>query len=371
MADKLNLIAAIYDAVHDPSCWDEVVKRIVEETKSMSGNLVLQQPGAGGLTALYNVDPVIAESYAEIHHKDDPLKKPEWRIAPGEVRYCSYTQTDSFKASTYYNEFVRPQGWVNLVVTGLTRSSDSFALLALTRAPNAAWVEPAEWHLLNTLAPHLQRAAAIHTLLARSRAIVNALSATADFAVILLTDRCHILFANSKAEDLLRRQIGLRIEHGQLVATTPALTYRLQALTCSTVKPKPCTGDLGGTVELPRGENEAPLLAHVIPLAAHRAASIFDIDRPAAAIIIVDPTLHLATHVAYFARNFGLTPAESRVLAEIIGGHGLLAAATKLNITEATARCHANHILAKTGTTRQTELVRRFFETALPVLASA
>jgi DNA-binding CsgD family transcriptional regulator len=31
-----------------------------------------------------------------------------------------------------------------------------------------------------------------------------------------------------------------------------------------------------------------------------------------------------------------------------------------------TARTHAKHILAKTGTARQTELIRRFFETALP-----
>jgi hypothetical protein len=37
-----DLIAAIYDSVIDPSRWDEVVKRIVEATKSFSGNLLLQ-----------------------------------------------------------------------------------------------------------------------------------------------------------------------------------------------------------------------------------------------------------------------------------------------------------------------------------------
>ncbi|PNE10519.1 MAG: hypothetical protein CR217_13995 [Beijerinckiaceae bacterium] len=47
-----ELIAAIYDAIIDPSRWDEVVKRIVEATKSFSGNLVLQQADAGSLTAL-------------------------------------------------------------------------------------------------------------------------------------------------------------------------------------------------------------------------------------------------------------------------------------------------------------------------------
>src|ERR1700731_32618 len=126
-----DLIAAIYDSVIDPSRWDEVVKRIVEATKSFSGNLVLQQPDAGSLTALYNVDPLVAAAYAQTYHKTDPLNTPAWRIAPGEVRACTYTRTDQFKASAYYHEFVRPQGWVNLVVTGLARTPDSFALLAL------------------------------------------------------------------------------------------------------------------------------------------------------------------------------------------------------------------------------------------------
>jgi hypothetical protein len=39
-----------------------------------------------------------------------------------------------------------------------------------------------------------------------------------------------------------------------------------------------------------------------------------------------------------FSAKFGLTAAETRVLGEIIAGHGLLAAAARLNITEATAR---------------------------------
>jgi DNA-binding CsgD family transcriptional regulator len=41
-------------------------------------------------------------------------------------------------------------------------------------------------------------------------------------------------------------------------------------------------------------------------------------------------------------------------------------AAAQLKITEATARTHAKRILSKTGTNRQTELIRRFFETVLP-----
>jgi DNA-binding CsgD family transcriptional regulator len=368
-----DLIAAIYDAIIDPSRWDEVVKRIVEATKSFSGNLVLQQVGAGNLTALYNVDPVVADAYAQTYYKNDPLRTPAWSLAPGEVRVCSYTQTEWFKASAYYDEFVRPQGWANLVATGLARTCSAFSLLALTRSPDAIWVEPAEWQLLQTLAPHLQRAAAIHDLLSRTRATTNSLGAAvaaAGFAVFLLTEDCRVVFANAKAEDLVRRQMGLRYALGRLAAATPALTARLHALARHGSWPGRAEGDVGGSLELSRGDCP-PLLAHVIPLAASRAAAVFDIDRPAAAVFVVDPAAGLGGQIERFAARFGLTIAETRVLGEIIGGNGLLAAAAKLKITEATARSHANHILAKTGTSRQTELIRRFFETALPGVAAS
>jgi DNA-binding CsgD family transcriptional regulator len=308
------------------------------------------------------VDPVFAEAYAKTYHKNDPLTMPEWRIAPGEVRACSrYTQSSGFKASAYYEAFVRPQGWADLIVT-----PDSFALLALTRSPRAVWVKEAEWHLLESLAPHLQRAAAVHTLLAQTRTAANALSTATGFAVFLLSGSCRILFANAKAEELLRRGIGLRCERGRLAATTPALTHRLEALARAGASPRHAEGETGGTLELKRSENCPPLVAHVVPLAASRAASVFEIDRPAAAVFVVDPAAGLAAQIAHFAGRFGLTHAETRVLAEIIGGTGIPAAAAKLNIAETTARSHANHILAKTGAARQAELIRRFFETALP-----
>ncbi len=370
VADETDLIAAIYDAIIDPSRWAEVVKRIVEGTNSFSGNLLFQQVDSGSLTALYNVDPAVAEAYAQTYHKNDPLNSPAWSIAPGEVRACSYTQTGSFKASAYYNEFVRPQGWVNLVATGLARTPDAFALMVLTRSPRAAVVEPAELHLLETLAPHLQRAAAVHALLAQTRATANSLAAAAGFAVFLLSGNCRVLFANPKAEDLVRRQMGLRYERGQLAASTPALTHRLHALARAGSWPGRANGDIGGTIELSRGENCLPLLAHVIPLAASRAAAVFDIGGPAAAVFVVDPAAGLGAQIERFYARFGLTIAETRVLGEIIGGNGLLAAAGRLKITEATARSHANRILAKTGTSRQTELIRRFFETALPGLSA-
>ncbi len=273
-----DLIAAIYDVIIEPSGWDEVVNRIVEATKSMSGGLLKEEANA------------------------------------------------------------------------------------------AHPVELAEWQLLETLAPHLQRAAAIHDLLGRVRAVTNSLGdavAAAGFAVFLLTGDCRVAFANAKAEDFVRRGMGLRYERGRLAAATPALTARLRAFARQWSRPRQGEGHTGETLELSRGENCPPLVAHVIPLDRNRTVASLDLDRPAAALFVIDPAAKLDATAQRFADQFGLTGAETRILVELVRGDGLLSAAAQLKITEATARTHAKRILAKTGTCRQTELIRRFFETTL------
>jgi hypothetical protein len=166
-----DLIAAIYDAIIEPSGWDEVVKRIVEATKSESGTLWIQQPDAAHLSSTCNIDPFYTDAYVQHYHKINPLSAAAATIAPGEVRTAtSISQTDSFKASAHYNEHVRPQGWADFVAVGLVRAPKTFGVLSLHRSPDAIWVESKEWHLLETLAPHLKRAAEIHQLLARERA---------------------------------------------------------------------------------------------------------------------------------------------------------------------------------------------------------
>ena len=186
------------------------------------------------------------------------------------------------------------------------------------------------------------------------------------FGVFLLTADCRVIRANAKAEDLVRLGISLRYEQGRLTAANPALTARLNRLVHQGVLSANAEGDVGGTLELRGGDDRAPLLAHVIPLAANRAVSIFDIDRPAAAVFIVDPAADFGARVRRFASRFRLTPGETRVVAVIIGGEGLQGASERLKISRATVRTHLDRIFSKTETNRQTELIRRFFEMSSP-----
>jgi len=194
-----DLIAAIYDTIVEPSGWDEVVKRIVDATKSVSGGILAHQvdalthqvDAAAHATARCNIDPFYADAYVQHYWQFSPLIPAAATIAPGEVRtHAHITQTDKFRASAFFHEWVRPQGWTDFVGIGLRRTPKAFEQVRLMRSPDAIWVEPAEWQLLEAFAPHLQRAAAIQDLLSRARATTGSLGAAvaaAGFAVFLLT----------------------------------------------------------------------------------------------------------------------------------------------------------------------------------------
>jgi len=370
MASESDLIGRIYDCIFDPARWEEVVTRIVEATGSVSGAIITHRAGAAHLTALCGIDTFYADAYVRHYYKINPLAAAAATLSPGEVRAGTpYTQTGYFRASAFYNEFARPQGWADVIAIGLRREAATCAFMTLDKSPDAIGLEPKEWHLLEALAPHLKRAAELNQLLSQSRAMMDSLGAAvaaAGFAVFLMTGDCRILFANAKAEEFLRRGAGLRRERGRLAAATPAPTSRLQALARAAARPARAEGDIGGTIELPRGQDRPPLIAHVIPLAANRTVSIFDFDRPAAAVFVVDPAAKFGGQLRRFASCFRLTAAETRVLREIVGGNGLRAAAARLKISPATAHTHAIRIFAKTGTSRQTELIRLFFEASLP-----
>src|ERR1700726_43809 len=100
MANDADLIAAIYDAVIEPSGWDEGGKRIVEATKSARGGLYIQQADAAHLSAMCNVDdPFYADAYVQHYYKINPVSAALMAIAPGEVRAATHiSQTNSFRA---------------------------------------------------------------------------------------------------------------------------------------------------------------------------------------------------------------------------------------------------------------------------------
>ena len=71
-----------------------------------------------------------------------------------------------------------------------------------------------------------------------------------------------------------------------------------------------------------------------------------------------------------FAKLYGLTTSELRVLLAMAPGLSVKEAAEVLGIGETTAQTHLQHIFRKTGTSKQTELMRLFMSSTPPVKAT-
>ncbi|OSC29186.1 hypothetical protein B8W69_09245 [Mycobacterium vulneris] len=93
---------------------------------------------------------------------------------------------------------------------------------------------------------------------------------------------------------------------------------------------------------------------HVVPLATpadQRSAA-------KALVMIIDPEQEHEPPKMLIRRLFGLTNAEADVALRVINGEGLKPIAADLALSTATVKAHLRHILEKTDTHRQAELVR-------------
>jgi DNA-binding CsgD family transcriptional regulator len=184
-----------------------------------------------------------------------------------------------------------------------------------------------------------------------------------EFGIMLVAEDGFVTFANTMARDLMRRGDGLRASGGWIAATSPEVTSRLRAFIRHSAMETDAKRTGGATLLLERGVDRSSLFVRVMPIESRDKA----VARSTAALIfIIDPEFHALPSFNAFAALYRLTRGEARVLQEIIGGQGLLAASAKLRLSEATARTHLRNIFEKTGTKRQTELLCTFFKATLP-----
>ncbi len=209
-----------------------------------------------------------------------------------------------------------------------------------------------QWML--ALEPHIRRALEIRrreqTGLA-ARAVLEALP----MGVVYIGPDLLPLWWNPYAEDVFQDNDGIRIgAKGFEIARHRERESFLRLITdaCSS-SPHALQG--GGGLSISRTSHKRPYTVLVSPL-RNQAPEM-------AAVLLTDPERVLTPNPERLVRQFKLTPAEARLAAELADGKTVEAAAAVLAIRVATARTHLRHILQKTATARQSELVRLLLNT--------
>lgn len=325
-AEQLSsIIGDIYDCVLDPDGWVSVLNRITQTTNSAYTTIALAstQDSHGRFAAHSTWDAeqmrVLQVEYG--FHDIPGLMPAVVGDLDTPLTTLSCLSEAELRATRFYRDWAGPQGLREGCIVKFVDTSDRFGLLGTTIYADRDVISGEEQRFLALLAPHLRRAALIGDLLDQARVMAHFYRETlgALSTAIVFTDaEGGLLYANASAERMLSAEAPILSRNSVLQPQNPGMAGAL--------------------------------------LTAIAAASNADVTLGARGIGL--PISATPIPEAVLITLFDLTPAEARVLLTIGSGAGAAATSRALGIGENTLKTHLNRIYAKTGTSRQPDLVK-------------
>jgi DNA-binding CsgD family transcriptional regulator len=196
----------------------------------------------------------------------------------------------------------------------------------------------------------------------RERYAAYAVLERLETAVLLVGADGYVVHMNRAAAELIAGKDGLHVAHNRLHAARADVDREMARQLHDGATHH---GSRGGTIVVPRPSGMRPLVARIYPLAAR--TRFVPPEGARVVVFVTDPERRPPTPSAHMTSAYRLTRAEGRLLARLIDSPTLLDAADALAITEATARTLLGRVFAKTGASRQTELMRLVLTTRPPV----
>ena len=239
---------------------------------------------------------------------------------------------------------------------GLPDLRDHRAVFTLQRSPRQGHVQQHDIELFELIRPHVARAVTLADQLGTLRTFnrfSSALFEAITHAVFALDRNGAVLFANTNAEQLLRKNDGLRLEDRRLVPKFGSEGPRLDRLIHSALEPAGRLNSGWGVVSRTDGRTYAVFVASLF--GSHDEFTAADVR---ALVIVHDPTAATDLDEKALCDIFDLTEAEARLAAALADGHGVGSAAASLGVQPSTVRAHLKSIFRKTGVHRQQDLVR-------------
>lgn len=356
-----RLVDGLYEAATAPEHWSGVLRRFAETFGAKSAVLRTVEMGHDRdvhATHHHNMYEPLQQAYHDGLVQQDPYLEVLQRIPPGRVvTNDNMIDLEAVRRTDFYHHYMRPLD-NHYIVGGVLERHDSGAmsLIGLHRHSNAAPFDADTTAALRTLVPHLQRALWLQRTmehqLHRARSAEAALDGIG-VACFLLDRHGRLAHANQDAETLLREDPRFRLADGYLLAAGQGRGTS-QSSTELLVNADKAPQVSARVMLLRSPDGRAPHLAALsapVPAGANVASArlaiyVGDLDRTG----VLDAGL--------MRQLYRLTAAEARLAVALGRGRELGDLARDWSVSRETLRTHLKRLLAKTGTTRQAELVR-------------
>jgi DNA-binding CsgD family transcriptional regulator len=340
------------NAATDASLWSKAIQTASEQTESV-GALILPVTGQG-----YPYVPA-SEGIAratEVYFRDgwcdrdirySPLK---FLLEGNVIDDLDFISPEEMKRTPYYQEFLEPTGlrWFGGIPV---RVDDQVWCLSIQRGVTQDPFSSEEKQKLKQLSRRLSSAAALARALgyAASSAALEAFDLS-HTAVALLNSKGEVARTNRAADRLLAGD--LQVRQGRISSQDQAANDHLSRALRELLW-KTSGASLLPPVMLPR-KDKRPVLAYPVKMSQLSASYFADCQ---AAIVLVDTDARRRTPETTLRGAFHLTQAEARLASQLASGDPLDAVCDRLGIAKETGRNQLKSVFAKTGTSRQAELV--------------
>ena len=362
-SDAASLIASLYSAVGNDMAWHEVMKRFCASFDAHVGMLVVAGRGQRDQSfyAAHNHSENVARSYSEHWWQHDlwlhgALEQDLFR-AGWMGRGSDWVSPSKLRESAFYKEFLLTMPAEHLLCAVLSDGQGALRAppmhISLFRRPDQSDFTPQDVDNLAAIYPHLHRAIDLHWQMKSAQeqlGVFHRSLDSMDFGVGFFDTAGHLSFANTAAKSRAARA-DITWSRSYFLPQLAAPLAPLASDPLGTLLLAAATGE-GGSKLL-----DADTIALALPVSAPAKNSAGD-ARAAVMLLLIDRQGRTDTAVGFVIQAFGLSPAESRVLPLLIQGQTPTEIAQSLDLKLPTVRSQLSAIFAKTGTTRQQELIR-------------
>jgi DNA-binding CsgD family transcriptional regulator/PAS domain-containing protein len=358
-----ELIGLIYDCTIEPDRWPATMQDICVDLGCFVGAIYLVELKSSrvrffrhwnaqpeGIAMLENPGRDLARIYSASVVRSRPIDEP--LVLSRDLSREIWSQVDQFR------QWTESRRVCDSIQAMVLREPHRIGIFAANRHETVGPATDREIGILRLLAPHIRRAVTIGDLLDLKKIEVQALGSTLDkltAGVVVVAEENRILHANDAARRMFAAGSPVRSAGGRLAAREAKAGAELAKAIDLARRNEAGIGATG--IGVPLGDEAGePTVAHVLPLARGDLRTRL-VPQATAAVFITRAGDAATANIGTIAAAFRFTPAETRVLERLLSGMSLVEAAAALKIAETTAKTHLSRIFAKTGVSRQAELI--------------
>jgi len=199
----------------------------------------------------------------------------------------------------------------------------------------------------------------------QQRALERALNSL--MAAVYFTDTSgHVVYMNDAGRRLADARNAVRIENATLVPVDRATRRKFSELLQRTTVSGEGHARKGVTISLPDTRSKG-LVATMVPLTKSELSDLCGAASASTAVFVQDPEKVTNFAAKAIADLYGLTHSELGVLQNLTASRSVKQLSKLVGVSESTTKTHLQHIFAKTGTHKQSELIELLVSSTPPV----